>query len=111
MLDVVLAPGFLESVASRAAALHQHLEALAADYPSVIEAVRGQGLLLGLKLGVPNTEMQAACLAEGLLTVAAGDNVLRLVPPLIVTAEDCAAAMMMLRRAVIAIAEPQVAAE
>jgi acetylornithine/N-succinyldiaminopimelate aminotransferase len=111
VLDVVLAPGFLDSIVERAAVLRHDLEALAAEFPSVIEEVRGQGLLLGLKLAVPNTAMQAACVAEGLLTVAAGDNVLRLAPPLIVTPEDCAAAVAMIRRAVIALAEPKVAAQ
>jgi acetylornithine/N-succinyldiaminopimelate aminotransferase len=111
VLDAILAPGFLDDVAERAAILRHGLEALAADFPSIIEAVRGRGLLLGLKLTVPNTAMQAACLAEGLLTVAAGDNVLRLAPPLIITEADIAAAVAMLRRAVIALAEPKVAAQ
>jgi acetylornithine/N-succinyldiaminopimelate aminotransferase len=111
VLDVILAPGFLDGVAARAAALRRDLEALAADYPSIIEEVRGRGLLLGLKLTVPNTSMQAACLDEGLLTVAAGDNVLRLAPPLIVTPEDCAEAVAKLRRAVSVLAEPKVAAQ
>jgi acetylornithine/N-succinyldiaminopimelate aminotransferase len=111
VLDVVLAPGFLDSVVERSAVLRQDLEALAAEFPSVIEEIRGRGFLLGLKLAVPNTAMQAACLSEGLLTVAAGDNVLRLAPPLIVTADDCAAAVTMIRRAVIALAEPKVAAQ
>ena len=111
VLDVVLAPGFLDSIIERAAALRRDLEALAAEMPSVIVEIRGRGLLLGLKLTVPNTAMQAACLAEGLLTVAAGDNVLRLAPPLIVTAEDCRTAVTMIRRAVIALAEPKVAAQ
>jgi len=111
VLDVVLGPGFLDTVVERAAVLRQSLDALAAEFPSVIEEIRGQGLLLGLKLTVPNTAMQAACLAEGLLTVAAGDNVLRLAPPLIVTAEDCATAVAMIRRAVTALSEPKVAAQ
>jgi acetylornithine/N-succinyldiaminopimelate aminotransferase len=111
VLDVLLAPGFLDSVVDRAAALRRDLEALAAEFPAIIEEIRGQGLLLGLKLTVPNTEMQAACLAAGLLTVAAGNNVLRLAPPLIVTREDCDAAVAMIRRAVIAFAEPRVAAQ
>jgi len=111
VLDVVLGPGFLDTVVERAAVLRQSLGALAAEFPSVIEEIRGQGLLLGLKLTVPNTAMQAACLAEGLLTVAAGDNVLRLAPPLIVTAEDCATAVAMIRRAVTALSEPKVAAQ
>jgi acetylornithine/N-succinyldiaminopimelate aminotransferase len=111
VLDVVLGPGFIDTVVERAAVLRQSLDALAAEFPSVIEEIRGQGLLLGLKLTVPNTAMQAACLAEGLLTVAAGDNVLRLAPPLIVTAEDCATAVAMIRRAVTALSEPKVAAQ
>jgi acetylornithine/N-succinyldiaminopimelate aminotransferase len=111
VMDVVLAPGFLDGVVERSAALRQALEALAAQFPSVIEGIRGQGFLLGLKLAVPNTAMQAACLSEGLLTVGAGDNVLRLAPPLIVTEEDCAAAVTMIRRTVIAMAEPKVAAQ
>jgi acetylornithine/N-succinyldiaminopimelate aminotransferase len=111
VMDVVLAPGFLDSIVERAAVLRRDLEALAAEFPSVIEEVRGRGFLLGLKLAVPNTAMQAACLEEGLLTVAAGDNVLRLAPPLIVTPADCATAVVMIRRAVIALAEPKVAAQ
>ena len=111
VLDVMLQPGFLDAVIAKAAVLRRDLEALAGDFPSIIEEVRGQGLLLGLKLTVPNTAMQASCLAEGLLTVAAGDNVLRLAPPLIITEADIAAAVAMLRRAVIAMAEPKVAAQ
>jgi acetylornithine/N-succinyldiaminopimelate aminotransferase len=111
VLDVMLQPGFLDAVSAKAAVLRRDLEALAGDFPSIIQEVRGQGLLLGLKLTVPNTAMQASCLAEGLLTVAAGDNVLRLAPPLIITEADIAAAVAMLRRAVIAMAEPKVAAQ
>ena len=109
VLDAVLAPGFLDSIVDRAAVLRRNLEALAAEFPSVIEEVRGRGLLLGLKLTVPNTAMQAACLEQGLLTVAAGDNVLRLAPPLVVTTEDCATAVTMIRHAVLALAESKVA--
>ncbi len=111
VLDVLLAPGFLDGVRTHAAKLRHDLEALAAEYPSVIEDVRGRGLLIGLKLRVPNTELQAGCMAQGLLTVAAGDNVLRLVPPLVVTEEDCTTAVAKLRRAVIAMAEPKIAAQ
>jgi acetylornithine/N-succinyldiaminopimelate aminotransferase len=111
VLDVLLAPGFLDDVAVRAAVLRRDLEKLAAEFPSVVEEVRGRGLLIGLKVAVPNAALQAACLNEGLLTVAAGDNVLRLAPPLIVTVEDCQAAVAMLRRAVAALAESKVAAQ
>ena len=99
VLDVVLAPGFLDRVTATAAAFQASLTELVQSMPLVFEAVRGQGLMLGLRCVVPNTQMQDACLQENLLTVAAGDNVLRLVPPLIVSAAECADAVSRLRRA------------
>ncbi|HYF07537.1 MAG TPA: aspartate aminotransferase family protein, partial [Acetobacteraceae bacterium] len=87
VLDIVLAPGFLDGVQRVAAHLWRGLEGLAQMHPEVVEGVRGRGLLCGLKLTpeVNNGEMQSAAVAEGLLTVAAGMNVLRLAPPLIIT--------------------------
>jgi acetylornithine/N-succinyldiaminopimelate aminotransferase len=81
--------------------LWRGLLALAAKHPTVIEDVRGAGLLLGLKLRpeVNNGEMQNAAVAEGLLTVAAGMNVLRLAPPLIITEADADEAVALLDRA------------
>nr|WP_201728981.1 aspartate aminotransferase family protein [Acidocella sp. C78] len=84
VLDEILAPGFLDAVARAGARLRAGLDALAARHPRVFSGVRGQGLMQGLVCAVPNGEVQSACLAEGLLVVAAGDNVVRLVPPLIV---------------------------
>jgi acetylornithine/N-succinyldiaminopimelate aminotransferase len=98
VLDVVLAPGFLEDVDRRARRLWHALLELVRDEPSVFEDARGAGLILGLKCRVPNTEVQDAFLAEGLLSVGAGDNVVRLVPPLVVTDADIDAAMEMMRR-------------
>ncbi|MDD2877984.1 MAG: aspartate aminotransferase family protein [Acidiphilium sp.] len=85
VLDVVLAPGFLDEVVRTGARFRQGLEALVLRHGDVFSAVRGQGLMQGLVCAVPNGDAQSACLVEGLLAVAAGDNVLRLVPPLIVT--------------------------
>jgi acetylornithine/N-succinyldiaminopimelate aminotransferase len=99
VLDVILAPGFLEDVARRGALLHRALETLVAEHALVFEAVRGRGLMLGLKCRALNTTVQQACLDEGLLTVAAGENTLRLVPPLVVTEADCAEAVVRLGRA------------
>ena len=99
VLDVLLRPGFLADVDRRARVLWQELLAITRDFPVVFENARGAGLLLGLKCAVPNTEAQAACTAEGLLTITAGDNVLRLAPPLVVTDADIAQAVAMLRRA------------
>jgi acetylornithine/N-succinyldiaminopimelate aminotransferase len=99
VLDVVLAPGFLEAVDRTGRKLWRDLERLVGEFPAVFSEVRGAGLILGLKCVVPQSEVAAACLAEGLLTVNAGENVLRLVPPLIVRAAECDEAVAMLARA------------
>jgi acetylornithine/N-succinyldiaminopimelate aminotransferase len=84
VLDVVLEDGFLEDVSRKALLLKQGLAAIADEYPDVIEEVRGAGLLLGVKCRVANTKMVAALRDERLLAVTAGDNVVRLLPPLTV---------------------------
>ncbi|HQT87939.1 MAG TPA: aspartate aminotransferase family protein [Acidiphilium sp.] len=99
VLDVVLAPGFLDQLCATGARLHDQLERLVAAEPTVFSAVRGHGLMLGLVCAVPNTDMQSACLAEGLLVVAAGENVIRLVPPLIIGDAECDEAIGRLRSA------------
>ncbi|HTW27245.1 MAG TPA: aspartate aminotransferase family protein [Acetobacteraceae bacterium] len=96
VLDVILAPGFLDEVDRTGRLLRAELERLVARYPTVFEAVRGAGLILGLKCVVPAGEVQKAAMAEGLLAVTAGENVLRLVPPLIVREPECRAAVAML---------------
>ena len=88
VLDIVLADGFLEQVRERARTLNQKLAMIADEHPGVIEEVRGNGLMLGLKCRVPNTELVAALVGEHMLTVGAGDNVVRLLPALIVTDEE-----------------------
>ena len=84
VLDVVLADGFLDHVAATAAVLRQGLEGLATRHPTIIEEVRGAGLMLGLKCLVPNLEMVARLREGGLLTVPAAENVVRILPPLII---------------------------
>jgi acetylornithine/N-succinyldiaminopimelate aminotransferase len=84
VLDVLLEDGFLARVDELARRLRHQLEQLAAAFPGVILGVRGQGLLLGLVLAPPNAEVSAKLMARGLLTVPAGDNVVRLLPPLII---------------------------
>ncbi len=66
----------------------------------MLKDVRGAGLLLGLQCVVLNTDFQAACMAEGLLTIAAGDNVVRLAPPLIITEAEVEEAVGLLGRAI-----------
>ncbi|MBX9701276.1 MAG: aspartate aminotransferase family protein [Acetobacteraceae bacterium] len=101
VLDVVLAPGFLDEVDRVARHLWRGLLGLADRHPKVVEGVQGAGLLLGLKLRpeVANGDMQGAAAAEGLLTVAAGMNVLRVAPPLIITEAEADEAVRLLDRA------------
>ena len=99
VLDVVLAPGFLEDVQRKGAKLRGELDRLAREFPQVYEDARGMGLLQGLKCVLPQGEVQAACVAEGLMAITAGENVLRLAPPLVITDADLDEAMAMLRRA------------
>jgi acetylornithine/N-succinyldiaminopimelate aminotransferase len=113
VLDVVLAPGFLDGVDRVARHLWHGLEGLARRHPEVIVGVQGAGLLLGLRLheSVTNTALQDAAAAEGLLTVAAGMNVLRVAPPLIITDADADEAVALLDRACLRITPQKVAAQ
>jgi acetylornithine/N-succinyldiaminopimelate aminotransferase len=99
VLDIVLAPGFLDDVVRKGRRLRAELDEIAREYPQVYEDARGMGLLQGLKCVLPQGEVQAACVAEGLMAITAGDNVLRLAPPLVVTDADLDEAVVMLRRA------------
>jgi acetylornithine/N-succinyldiaminopimelate aminotransferase len=93
VLDVVLGEGFLEHVRLVGLKLKQKLAAIADSHQDVVEGIRGEGLMLGLKCRVPNGEVAAAARAEGLLLVAAGDNVVRLLPPLVISDDDVEEAM------------------
>jgi acetylornithine/N-succinyldiaminopimelate aminotransferase len=106
VLDAVLEPGFLEHVQARALRFKQQLASLQDAYPHVIEEVRGSGLLTGLKLKPPMGEVANACTAEKLLTVGAGDNVVRLLPPLNVTEDELGEAVSRLGRALARFPQP-----
>jgi len=106
VLDVVLADGFLDRVAQLGVLLRQKLSTLAATWPDVIAEVRGEGLMFGLKTHVPNGEFVVAAREEKLLTVVAGDNVVRLLPPLIIDENHIAEAMQRLEAACARIAAP-----
>jgi len=93
VLDILLAPGFLDHVAAMGDYLRDSLESLAARHTDVFAEVRGKGLMCGLKTVLPNTALLAHFRTEGLLAVGAADNVIRLLPPLTVTAGDIDAAV------------------
>ncbi len=93
VLDVVLAPGFLEEVQQKGLRLKQKLAELADTYPDQIEGIRGEGLMLGLQLkadAFPNGvgRFVEAARKQHLLTVGAGQNVVRLLPPLTITQDE-----------------------
>ena len=83
VLDVMLEPKFLEQVRRVSGYFKKGLEGLIAKYPKVYAEVRGKGLLTGLRCGPVNSDVSNALRAGGLLTVTAGENVIRLLPPLI----------------------------
>ena len=97
VLDEVLKPGFLDHVRRIALLFKQRLAELKDRHPTVIAEVRGEGLLIGLRVLVPNGDLIDALRAEKLLAVGAGDNVVRLVPPLIVGETEIAEAVGMHR--------------
>jgi len=84
VLDVMLAPGFFAQVERVAGMLRERLDAAVAKYPKIFAERRGRGLLTGVKCVVPNTEIVDRLRGAGLLSVGAGDNVVRLLPPLII---------------------------
>ena len=99
VLDVMLKPGFLDHVKKMSLLLKQRLAEIKDRYGSVISEVRGEGLLLGVRTHTPNTELVDALRAEKMLVVGAGDNVVRLLPPLIITEADVAEAVSRLDKA------------
>lgn len=88
VLDVMLSDGFLDHVNAMANLFKQGLASIIDRFPDVVQSIRGIGLLTGLKCVVPNVELIAAMRDEKLLTVGAGNNVIRLLPPLIVTEDE-----------------------
>ncbi|MDB5737993.1 MAG: aspartate aminotransferase family protein [Sphingomonas bacterium] len=85
VLDVILAPGFLEQVKAKGERLRSALEQLIPNHDQLFESVRGKGLMLGLKMKSDSRAFVAhARDNHGLLTVAAGDNVVRILPPLVI---------------------------
>ncbi|MDE1172074.1 MAG: aspartate aminotransferase family protein [Parvibaculaceae bacterium] len=103
VMDVVLADGFLDHVKGMGLKLKQKLAMLADQHPTIIEEIRGEGLMLGIRTRVPNTAFTEAVRAQHLLVVNAGDNVVRLLPPLIIDDSHMEEAAGMISAACIAL--------
>jgi len=84
VFDVILAPGFLEHVRSMSDRLVQALEQFIPNHDQLFEGVRGKGLMLGLKMKSDSRAFVSHLRGHGLLTVAAGENVVRILPPLVI---------------------------
>jgi acetylornithine/N-succinyldiaminopimelate aminotransferase len=107
VLDVMLKPGFFEHVQKMSLLLKQKLASVIDRHPDIVSEVRGEGLLIGVKAVVPSTDLVTALREEKLLTVGAGDNVVRFLPPLIVTDAEIEESVARLERACAAISSSQ----
>jgi acetylornithine/N-succinyldiaminopimelate aminotransferase len=104
VLDVILEDGFMARVVEAGDYMRSKAEGLCAKYPTIFSGVRGAGLMLGMVAVPPNGEIVGAATANGLLTVPAGDNVVRLIPPLTITNAEIDEAIAILDKTASAIA-------
>ncbi|MBB4009454.1 aspartate aminotransferase family protein [Allorhizobium taibaishanense] len=112
VLDIVLGDGFLQNVRDVALVMRQGLAGLKDRFPGVIAEIRGEGLMMGIKAALPSAELLQAMRQEQILGVPAGDNVIRLLPPLTLTAEEAREGLKRIEQAAEAVtakAAPQAA--
>src|ERR1700750_1731894 len=107
VLDVMLKPGFFDHVQKMSLLLKQKLAGMVDRYPNVLSEVRGEGLLVGVKAVVPSGDLVAALRDPKLLTVGAGDNVVRFLAPLIVDEAEITESVQRLERACLALSGDQ----
>src|SRR6195952_5492306 len=107
VLDVMLKPGFFEHVQKMSLLLKQKLASVVDRYPAILAEVRGEGLLIGVKAVVPSGDLVTALRDEKLLTVGAGENVVRFLPPLIVSEAEIEESVTRLERVCVALAGGQ----
>jgi acetylornithine/N-succinyldiaminopimelate aminotransferase len=110
-IDLATAPGFLDHVNKVANYLGQQLGALVAGHPGIFESVRGQGLMLGLKMKIQSADFIAAAREAGLVVLPAGDNVVRLLPPLTLSETEAREGVELMSKAAAALEKTQVAAQ
>ena len=99
VMEIVADASFLADVRAKADILHTGLAGLVEAHPQVFAGVRGQGLMTGLQCRVPNTDLVRAGYGEHVLTVPAGDNVVRILPPLTIGTDEIAEGITRLDRA------------
>jgi acetylornithine/N-succinyldiaminopimelate aminotransferase len=97
-IDMVLSPGFLAHVNKVANYMHQQLGALVAGHPDLFESVRGQGLMIGLKMKAPSADFIRIARDNGLVVLPAGDNVVRLLPPLTLSEDEAREGLELLNK-------------
>jgi acetylornithine/N-succinyldiaminopimelate aminotransferase len=107
VLDVMLEPGFFDHVRKMSLLLKQKLASVVDRYPTVLSEVRGEGLLIGVKAVVPSGDLVTALREQKLLTVGAGDNVVRFLAPLIVSEAEIEQSVQLLEHACTALAAHQ----
>ncbi|MTI18766.1 aspartate aminotransferase family protein [Rhodobacteraceae bacterium RKSG542] len=88
VLESVLEEGFLDSVTSKGLLLKQKLAGLVDSHPDLFELVRGEGLMLGIKCKGELGPILQSCRDNGVLPVPAGDNILRIMPPLVISEDE-----------------------
>ncbi|MCB1510335.1 MAG: aspartate aminotransferase family protein [Hyphomicrobiaceae bacterium] len=98
VVEEVLSAGFLEDVERKGLRMKQELARIKDQFPDMVLEIRGMGLLTGIKLKPAVGDVVNACMAEKLLTVVAGENVMRLIPPLNITDDEIGEAMDRLTR-------------
>lgn len=103
VMDVVNTTEFLDAVNETAARFKQGIESLIDAHPMVFDSYRGKGLMIGIKCKVTNLDVVKAGYEHGLLTVPAGDNVIRLLPPLNITHADISATLEKLDQAALSL--------
>ncbi|MCF6320927.1 MAG: aspartate aminotransferase family protein [Rhizobiaceae bacterium] len=107
VLDIMLEEGFLKHVNRVSGRFQQYLGEYLETYPHLFEEIRGEGLLLGLKCKVPNSEVVTALRSAAVLSAPAGDNIVRLMPPLIITEDELAQAHLRMTKAFDFLSEKQ----
>ncbi len=106
VVEIMLEPGFLDTVRHTGDHLRGKLDALVASYPELFECTRGEGLLLGLKCSRPVREVMKALRDQAVLSVAAGEDVLRLLPPLTLSMPEANELVVRLHQAAVALSNP-----